>query len=64
VYTEDRSLDESMAIEDRDLVLVPRGHHPVSAPHGFDLYYLNVMAGPQRRWRISYASGFEFLTRR
>jgi 5-deoxy-glucuronate isomerase len=64
VYTEDRSLDESMAIEDRDLVLVPRGHHPVSAPHGFDLYYLNVMAGPERRGRISYASGFEFLTRR
>jgi 5-deoxy-glucuronate isomerase len=64
VYTEDRTLDESMAIEDRDLVLVPRGHHPVSAPHGFDLYYLNVMAGPVRRWRISYAPGFEFLTGR
>jgi 5-deoxy-glucuronate isomerase len=64
VYTEDRTLDESMAIEDRDLVLVPRGHHPVSAAHGFDLYYLNVMAGPVRRWSISYAPGFEFLTRR
>jgi len=64
VYTEDRTLDESMAIEDRDLVLVPRGHHPVSAAHGFDLYYLNVMAGPERRWRISYAPGYEFLTRR
>jgi 5-deoxy-glucuronate isomerase len=63
VYTDDRSLDETMAVEDRDLVLVPRGHHPVSAPHGFDLYYLNVMAGPVRRWRISYAPGYEFLTR-
>lgn len=64
VYTDDRSLDETMAVEDRDLVLVPRGHHPVSAPHGFELYYLNVMAGPVRRWRISYAPGYEFLTRR
>lgn len=64
VYTDDRSLDETMAVEDRDLVLVPRGYHPVSAPHGFDLYYLNVMAGPVRRWRISYAPGYEFLTRR
>jgi 5-deoxy-glucuronate isomerase len=64
VYTDDRSLDETMPVEDRDLVLVPRGHHPVSAPHGFDLYYLNVMAGPVRRWRISYAPGYEFLTRR
>lgn len=64
VYTDDRSLDETMAVEDRDLVLVPRGHHPVSAPHGFELYYLNVMAGPVRRWRFSYAPGYEFLTRR
>jgi 5-deoxy-glucuronate isomerase len=64
VFTDDRSLDETMSVEDRDLVLVPRGHHPVSAPHGFDLYYLNVMAGPVRRWRISYAPGYEFLTRR
>jgi 5-deoxy-glucuronate isomerase len=64
VFTDDRSLDETMAVEDRDLVLVPRGHHPVSAPHGFTLYYLNVMAGPVRRWRISYAPGYEFLTRR
>lgn len=64
VFTDDRSLDETMAVEDRDLVLVPRGHHPVSAPHGFDLYYLNVMAGPVRRWRISFAPGYEFLTGR
>ena len=64
VFTDDRSLDETMSVEDRDLVLVPRGHHPVSAPHGFDLYYLNVMAGPVRRWRVSYAPGYEFLTRR
>jgi 5-deoxy-glucuronate isomerase len=64
VFTDDRSLDETMAVEDRDLVLVPRGYHPVSAPHGFDLYYLNVMAGPVRRWRISYATGYELLTRR
>ncbi|HEX4618888.1 MAG TPA: 5-deoxy-glucuronate isomerase [Steroidobacteraceae bacterium] len=64
VFTDDRALDESMAVEDRDLVLVPRGHHPVSAPHGFDLYYLNVMAGPVRRWRITHAPGYEFLTRR
>lgn len=64
VYTDDRTLDETMSVEDRDLVLVPRGHHPVSAPHGFELYYLNVMAGPVRRWRISYAPGYEFLTRR
>jgi 5-deoxy-glucuronate isomerase len=50
VYTDDRSLDEAMAVEDHDLVLVPRGYHPVVAPHGYRLYYLNVMAGPTRHW--------------
>ena len=50
VYTDDRTLDETMTVEDGDLVMVPRGYHPVGAPHGYDLYYLNVMAGPKRQW--------------
>ncbi len=50
VYTDDRSIDEACAVEDHDVVLVPRGYHPVVAPHGYDLYYLNVMAGPHRLW--------------
>jgi 5-deoxy-glucuronate isomerase len=54
VYTDDRSLDETMAVGDRDVVLVPRGYHPVGAPHGFNLYYLNVMAGPKRAWRFRF----------
>ena len=52
VYTDDRSLDETVLVEDRDVVLVPRGYHPVGAAHGYDLYYLNVMAGPRRIWRF------------
>ena len=50
VYTDDRSLDETLCVKDGDVVLVPRGYHPVGAPHGYDLYYLNVMAGPERKW--------------
>ena len=50
VYTEDRTLDESMAVENNDVVLVPRGYHPVVVPYGYDSYYLNVMAGPTRHW--------------
>ena len=50
VYTDDRDIDETMTVHDRDLVLVPRGYHPVGAPHGYELYYLNVMAGPKRAW--------------
>jgi 5-deoxy-glucuronate isomerase len=53
VYTEDRSLDESLAFGDRDCVLVPRGYHTVSAPPGYLVYYLNVMAGPTRLWAVA-----------
>jgi 5-deoxy-glucuronate isomerase len=53
VYTDDRTLDETLAFGDRDCVLVPRGYHTVSAPPGYDLYYLNVMAGPTRLWAVA-----------
>jgi 5-deoxy-glucuronate isomerase len=52
VYTDARDLDETILIQDRDVVLVPRGYHPVGAAHGYDLWYLNVMAGPRRLWRF------------
>jgi 5-deoxy-glucuronate isomerase len=50
VYTDERDLDETICVHDGDVVLVPRGYHPVGAAHGYDLYYLNVMAGPERNW--------------
>ncbi|MCI1775467.1 MAG: 5-deoxy-glucuronate isomerase [Paenibacillus lautus] len=52
VYTDDRSLDETMAVKDGEAVMVPEGYHPVSAPPGYDVYYLNVMAGPKRIWKF------------
>lgn len=53
VYTDDRSLDETLSVHDGDVVMVPEGYHPVGAPHGYDLYYLNVMAGPTRKWMFA-----------
>lgn len=61
VYTDDRSLDEAMAVEDGDVVLVPKGYHPCAACHGYDLYYLNVMAGPKRTWKFHNAKEHEWL---
>ncbi len=61
VFTDDRSLDETMAIEDGDVVLVPKGYHPCAACHGYDLYYLNVMAGPKRTWKFHNAPEHEWL---
>jgi 5-deoxy-glucuronate isomerase len=61
VYTDDRALDETMAVEDGDVVLVPKGYHPCAACHGYDLYYLNVMAGPKRTWKFYNAPEHEWL---
>lgn len=61
VYTDDRSLDDALVIEDGDVTLVPKGYHPVAAVHGYDLYYLNVMAGPRRTWKFHNAPEHEWL---
>lgn len=61
VYTDDRSLDEAIAVEDGDVTLVPRGYHPVAAVHGYDAYYLNVMAGPVRTWKFHNAPEHEWM---
>lgn len=53
VYTKDGTLDEAIAPRDGDVVLVPRGYHPVGLPAGYDGYYLNVMAGPTRSWHFT-----------
>lgn len=61
VYTDDRSLDETMTVRDGDAVMVPKGYHPVSAAPGYDLYYLNVMAGPVRTWKFHNDVEHEWL---
>lgn len=45
IYTADGSTDATLAPRDGDIVLVPFGYHPVSAPYGYDCYYLNFLAG-------------------
>ncbi|HET8528355.1 MAG TPA: 5-deoxy-glucuronate isomerase [Gaiellaceae bacterium] len=61
VYTDDRSLDVTLAVEDGDVVLVPRGYHPVAGDPRTDLYYLNVMAGPARAWRVTVDPAYALL---
>jgi 5-deoxy-glucuronate isomerase len=63
VYTDDRSLDESLAVEDHDVVMVPRGYHPVVVPYGYESYYLNVMAGPTREWHFRNDPAHEWMLR-
>ncbi|MEQ9941636.1 5-deoxy-glucuronate isomerase [Pectobacterium aroidearum] len=61
VYTDDRSLDECMAVYDKDVVQVPRGYHPVATIAGYDSYYLNVMAGPTRQWRFTWEADHQWI---
>ena len=54
--TKDRPINVLTEVRSGDVVLVPHGWHgPSMAPPGYDMYYLNVMAGPgaQREWLIS-----------
>jgi 5-deoxy-glucuronate isomerase len=64
VYTDDRSIDETISVEDGDVVMVPRGYHPVGAPHGYDSYYLNVMAGPRRNWIFRNDPAHDWIVRK
>ncbi|MFS0722993.1 5-deoxy-glucuronate isomerase [Paenibacillus sp. 1P07SE] len=64
VYTDDRSLDETLAVRDGQAVLVPRGYHPVGAPAGYEVYYLNVMAGPRRTWKFHNDPDHEWMLRK
>jgi 5-deoxy-glucuronate isomerase len=45
IYNDDRSLNEIAEPRNNDVVLVPEGYHPVIAGHGYNVYYLNFLAG-------------------
>ena len=53
--TQERPIDVLAEVRSGDTVLIPHGWHgPSVAAPGYDLYYLNVMAGPgpERAWLI------------
>jgi 5-deoxy-glucuronate isomerase len=54
--TADRPLDLTAEVLSGDVVLTPHGYHgPSMAAPGYDLHYLNVMAGPaeDRTWLMT-----------
>ena len=44
-YSPEHDLDELLLVKDGDLILTPAGYHPVSAPPGSNVYFLNFLAG-------------------
>jgi 5-deoxy-glucuronate isomerase len=53
VYTRDGRRNETLTVRDNEVVLIPEGYHPVVAAHGYDCYYLNVLAGSARSMAAS-----------
>ena len=53
VYSRDKKLDETITVRDGELILIPEGYHPVVAAHGYNVYYLNVLAGSARSMAAS-----------
>lgn len=63
--TGERPIDVLAEVRSGDVVLIPHGWHgPSMATPGYDLYYLNVMAGPgaERAWRICLDADHEWVT--
>ncbi len=53
-YATDGSFHETKEVHDGDAFLVPEGFHgPAVALPGYHMYYLNVMAGPERLWMFT-----------
>jgi 5-deoxy-glucuronate isomerase len=50
-----REIDVTAEVRSGDTIVMPHGYHgPSMAAPGYDLYYLNVMAGPgERAWRFT-----------
>ena len=48
LYSPRHGLDVTATVRDGDLMLVPYGYHTTAAAHGYDLYYLNALAGDRR----------------
>ena len=55
VYSSGRDIDLCAEVRSGDAIVMPHGYHgPSMAAPGYDLYYLNVMAGPgERAWRFT-----------
>lgn len=50
IYTDNRSIDETLTVQDHHTVLIPEGYHPVCTAPGYSMYYLWIMAGKNRRF--------------
>jgi 5-deoxy-glucuronate isomerase len=53
LYSPRHEVDVTVTVRDGDLMLVPYGYHTTCAAQGYDLYYLNALAGDRRSMAAS-----------
>ena len=53
LYSPRHGLDLTETVRDGDVLQVPYGYHTTAAAHGYDLYYLNALAGDRRSMQPS-----------
>jgi 5-deoxy-glucuronate isomerase len=53
LYSGDNSNERTLKTRDGDVVLVRSGYHPVVAGPGYDVYYLNFLAGSSRTMAVT-----------
>ena len=53
LYSGHNSADRTVKTRDGDVVLVRSGYHPVVAGPGYDIYYLNFLAGSSRAMAVT-----------
>lgn len=61
IYTQDKTLDESIHIETDDIVLIPKGYHPVCVIPGYELYYLWVLVGDSKKLMPNTQENYRWL---
>ncbi|MEE3035239.1 MAG: 5-deoxy-glucuronate isomerase [Bacteroidota bacterium] len=66
IYTKDKdqpdeNLNEILKAQNNDVILVPRGYHPVVAGHGYNCYYLNFLAGTDQSLLNTTDSDHEWI---
>jgi 5-deoxy-glucuronate isomerase len=48
LYEPDDRDERTFTVRDGDVALIRRGYHPFVSAHGYDAYYLNILAGTRR----------------
>jgi 5-deoxy-glucuronate isomerase len=63
LYSSDGSRDTTVTARDGDTVLIRDGYHPVVAGHGYNVYYLNFLAGSEHSLANSIDPAHAWVTK-